>query len=125
MSFAPQDKHGYAVVNSLRIYGPQTVREIAESIGADAHSTDQAIRRMMCRGLLERTGERKGTGSGRANIYRWIDVEEEDLGPMVDENDRHRAIESADKVVRSLRAAYVPGLFDPFRVLRAQVAVGA
>ncbi|MNK62889.1 hypothetical protein D3C87_820830 [compost metagenome] len=121
MNFVGQDKHGYAVIRSLRDNGPQTVREIAESIGSDTHSTDQAVRRMMCRGQVQRTGERKGVGSGRANIYRWVDVEEADLDPLMNETERNRAIESADRIVRSLRAAYNPSMFDPFRVLRAQV----
>lgn len=121
MKFAGQDKYGLVVINSLRVYGPMTVKEIAKAIGTDVNAADHAIRRMMGRGLVERTGERKGTGSGSANIYRWVDIEEDDREPMINEAARQRAIESADLVVRSLRAAYIPSQFDPFRVLRAQV----
>ena len=75
----------------------------------------------MCRGQVERTGERKGVGSGCANIYRWVDIEEEDNELMINEVARRRAIEAAETFVRGLRSGYMPGMFDPFRVLRAQV----
>ena len=121
MKFAEQDRYGQAVINSLRIYGPMTVREIAAAIGLSVNGTDHAIRRMMCRGQVERTGERKGVGSGCANIYRWVDIEEEDNELMINEVARLRAIEAAETFVRVLRSGYMPGMFDPFRVLRAQV----
>lgn len=123
MKFAGHDRHGVAIVNCLRIYGPLTIREVAEKIGIDNRKADSTMRRLMCKGYVEPTGERKGTGSGRAAVYRWIDVEDsEERGPMMNVYERRRAIAMTDKLVQTLRAGWNPNLADPFRVLRAQVA---
>ena len=50
-----------------------------------------------------------------------MDIEEEDNELMINEVARRRAIEAAETFVRGLRSGYMPGMFDPFRVLRAQV----
>ncbi|CUJ66499.1 Sugar-specific transcriptional regulator TrmB [Achromobacter sp. 2789STDY5608633] len=122
MKFAGHDRHGVAIVNCLRLYGPHTIREVAELIGIDQHRADSTMRRLMCKGYVEPTGERKGVGSGRAAIYRWVDVEEaEEHGPMMNVYERKRAIAMADELVNSLRAGWNPNSVDPFRVLRVQV----
>lgn len=122
MSFAQHDKNGVAIVNCLRIYGPQTIREVAEVLGLDPRRADSTMRRLMCQGHVEPTGERKGTGSGRAAIYRWLDVEDDGkAGPMMNIYERRRAIAMADDLIRTLRVDWKPNKFDPFRVLRAQV----
>lgn len=124
MKFAGQDKYGEAVVNCLRIYGPHTIREVAELLEINIFRADTTMRRLICKGYVEPTGERQANGSGRAAIYRWIDVDEpEERGPMMNVYERARAISMADDLVRSLRGSYTPGLFDPFRVLRAQVGI--
>lgn len=122
MKFAGQDKYGEAVVNCLRIYGPHTIREVAEILEIDQCRADTTMRRLMCKGYAEPTGERKGTGSGRAAVYRWIDAEEpEERGPMMNVYERARALTMADELIRTLRDSYIPNQFDPFRVLRVQV----
>lgn len=122
MKFAPQDKHGVSIVNCLRIHGPMTIRQVSELLGLDLRRTDQTMRRLMLQSHVEQTGERKGVGSGRAAIYRWLDIEApEKPEPMINVYERKRAIESAERTVRSLKAEYNPAMFDPFRVLRAQV----
>ncbi|WP_343499231.1 hypothetical protein [Achromobacter denitrificans] len=122
MSFAQQDKHGVAIVNCLRIYGPNTIRAVAEILGMDQRRADSTMRRLMCQGHVEPTGERKGTGSGRAAIYRWVDVkDDEKSGPMMNVYERKRALAMADDLIKSLRAGWNPRKTDPFRVLRAQV----
>lgn len=124
MRFAGQDKYGEAVVNCLRVYGPHTIREVAEILEINIFRADTTMRRLMCKGYVEPTGERQGTGSGRAAIYRWIDVEEEEeRGPMMNVYERARALTMADELVRTLRTSYQPAVFDPFRVLR--VLLGA
>lgn len=128
MKFAAQDKNGEKVINCLRIYGPQTVGEVVDHLGLDRHRADSIMRRLMCKGYVEPTGERKGTGSGRAAIYRWVDVE--DPEEVAEDDDRIRtasmyarahALMMADELVRTLRTDYKPAVFDPFRVLRVQV----
>ncbi|WP_454676659.1 hypothetical protein [Achromobacter marplatensis] len=122
MKFAQHDKHGVAIVNCLRIYGPQTIRDVAQLIGIDQRRADSTMRRLTCQGYVEPTGERKGTGSGRAAIYRWADVETpEKPEPMMNVYERKRALAMADELIRTLRAGWNPGAADPFRVLRAQV----
>lgn len=126
MSFAQQDKHGVAIVNCLRIYGPNTIREVAELIGIDQRRADSTMRRLMCQGHVEPTGERKGVGSGRAAIYRGLDVGEDvKQEPMMNVYERRRAIAMADDLIGRLRADWKPNKFDPFRVLRAQVGGAA
>lgn len=123
MKFAKHDKHGVAIVNCLRIYGPQTIRDVAESIGIEPRRADSTMRRLICQGYVERTGQRKGTGSGRAAIYRWADVEApEKPEPMMNAYERKRAIAMAYELIQTLRAGWIPGAADPFRVLRAQVS---
>lgn len=128
MKFAWQDKYGEAVVNCLRIHGPHTIREVAEILDFNVCRIDTTMRRLMCKGYVEPTGERKGTGSGRAAIYRWVDVE--DPEEIAEDDDRIRtasmyarahALMMADELVRTLRTDYKPAVFDPFRVLRVQV----
>lgn len=122
MKFAAHDKTGVALVNCLRIYGPHTIKEVAELLGIEQRMADKTMRRLLCRGYVEQTGERKGAGSGRAAIYRWSDVETpEPPGPMMNVYERRRAIAMADELVRTLRAGWNPAAADPFRVLRAQV----
>ncbi|CAB3714958.1 hypothetical protein CEY09_31005 [Achromobacter marplatensis] len=123
MRFAGQDHHGVAVVNCLRVNGPHTIREVAELIGVDQRVADKTMRRLLCRGYVERTGERKGVGSGRAAIYRWSDVEApEKTEPMMNAYERKRALAMTDELIRTLRAGWNPSAADPFRVLRAQVS---
>lgn len=122
MKFAPQDKQGVAIVNCLRLYGPNTIREVAELIGIDQRRADTVMRRLMCQGYVEPTGERKGTGSGRAAVYRWLDVgDNEKPEPMMNVYERKRAVAMVDELVKTLRAGWNPRKVDPFRVLRAQV----
>lgn len=123
MKFAGQDKYGYLVIKHLRANGPQTVRELATAFDATIHVTGQALRRMMCRGLIEGTGEYRGEGCYRAQVFRWVDIEDSDSGePLMDDCERNKAIAASDRAIVGLRAAYIPGAFDPFRVPRAQVA---
>lgn len=123
MSFAPHDKHGVAIVNCLRLHGPMTIREVSEMLGLKLRLTDQTMRRLMLQSHVEQTGERKGVGSGRAAIYRWLDIEAPDKPePMINVYERKRALAMADDLIRSLRAQWQPGMTDPFRVLRAQVS---
>ena len=123
MKFAEHDKNGGALVNCLRDHGPQTIREVAETLGIDQRMADKTMRRLLCRGYVERTGERKGVGSGRAAIFRWSDVEaQEKPEPMLNVYERKRALAMADELIQQLRAGWHPGAADPFRVLRAQVS---
>lgn len=123
MKFAPQDRYAPLAVRHLRIQGPRTVRELADLIKVDIKSTTKAVHRMMRRGLIEATGEYRGVGKYRSQVYRFVDVEEiEEEDPMMHPRDRNMALEATDLLIRHLRATFTPGLFDPFRVLRAQVA---
>lgn len=123
MKFFGQDKYGPVIVRYLQTYGPHTVREIAETVEVEIGLINKALRRMMCRGLVEETGQYRGDGIYRAKLYRWTDIEDvEALEPIMDKFERNVALEATDRAIRNLRAAYVPGMFDPFRVLRAQVA---
>lgn len=122
MTLAKHNRHGVAIVNCLRIYGPHTIREVAELIGLDPHRADSTMRYLLCNGYVEQTGERRGTGRGRAAIYRWVDVEEPKVQePMMNVYERKRAIAQADELIGWLRCSYNRGQFDPFRVLRVQV----
>lgn len=122
MKFATHDKHGVAIVNCLRLHGPMTIREASELLGLDLRRTDRTMRRLMLQSHVEQTGERKGMGSGRAAVYRWLDVEApEKSEPMMNVYERKRALAMADELIQALRAGWKPGKSDPFRVLRAQV----
>lgn len=122
MKFFGQDKYGPVVVKHLQTKGPHTVREMAEIYGIEVCLINKAVRRMMCRGLVEETGEYRGKSIHRAKVYRFTNVEEpEILEPMMNSYERNNALAATDRIIGSLRGSYIPGLFDPFRVLRAQV----
>lgn len=126
MKFCGQDKYGPLVVRHLQTMGPHTVRETANAIGVPVGETNKALHRMVGRGLVEGTGEYRGDGKFRAQVFRWADVEDEEiLEPVMNDYERNRALEATDRVIKNLRAIYNPRKFDPFRVLRAQVGGSA
>lgn len=123
MKFATQDKNGVAIVNCLRLHGEMTIREASEMLGLDLKRTDQTMRRLMLQSNVEQTGKRKRVGSGRsAMIYRWLDIDAPDKPePMMNVYERKRAIAMTDQLIQAMRTTVDPSVFDPFRVLRAQV----
>lgn len=122
MKFAGQEKHGPVISRFLRDHGPHTVREVADAIKIDVAICNKALRRMMARGYIQATGEYRGEAKFRAQMYCYVDVEDHELpDPVMDDFERNRSIAAAERIISNLRGAYIPGMFDPFRVLRAQV----
>lgn len=122
MKFSGQERHGPVIIKFLRDHGPHTVREVATAIHVEVPICNKALRRMMARGFVSPTGEYRGDGNHRAQLYQYMDVEDlEDMDQVMSQYERNRAIAASEWIVRSLRSGYNPAMFDPFRVLRAQV----
>lgn len=122
MKFSGQDKYGPMVIRHLRDHGPKTGRELAEELHLEVGLANKTVHRMADAGFAVRTGEFRGVGKYRSNVFSWVpmlDVEVPD--PVLRGMERNQQLEANERSIKALRKSYIPGMFDPFRVLRAQV----
>lgn len=110
------------VLEALRSAGPQTVMQLAAATRLTGSSVRDVLDRLAVEGRAHKTKEIRASQYGRAFVFAigQGDVEDCPDEPMLQVRERTRAIQETAKTVESLRAGFVPGKFDPFRVLRAQ-----
>jgi len=126
MKFSGQDRYGPIVIKHLRDHGPKTGRELAEELQLDVGLANKTVRRMAEAGFAIRTGEVRGVGNRRANVFRCVPMRDLEVPERVLRcMEREAQIKTNERLITALRSGYVPGLFDPFRVLRAQVGGAA
>lgn len=123
MKFSGQDRYGPMVIRQLRDFGPHTGRELAEALGLDVGLANKTIHRMADAGFAVRTGEFRGVGKYRSNVFRWVPMLDLEVPePVLRGMERNLQLEANERAIKALRSSYIPNTFDPFRVLRAQVA---
>jgi hypothetical protein len=110
------------VIRHLRDHGPKTGRELAEELHLDVGLANKTVHRMADAGFAVRTGEFKGIGKYRSNVFRWVPMLDLEVPePVMRGMERNLQLEANERSIKALRKSYIPGMFDPFRVLRAQV----
>lgn len=112
--------------------GPKMVFEIVEALGENQDSVRKAINRMYNNGDIKRVGQGKTTGGLPSYRYEaapgglrgavHIQILPVEHQKVLTIRERGRRITLADKTIRAMRAAFVPGKFDPFFPLRCQLA---
>lgn len=122
MKFSGQDKYGPMIIRHLRDHGPKTGRELAEELHLDVGLANKTVHRMADAGFAARTGEFRGVGKYRSNVFRWVPMVNLEIPETILRGmERDTQIKANERTVRALRLGYTPGQFDPFRVLCAQV----
>jgi len=122
MKFSGQDRYGPIVIKHLRDHGPKTGRELAEELHLDVGLANKTLYRMEEAGFAIRTGEFRGVGNSRANAFSWVPMLDLEVPERVlRSTERDAQMKANERSITALRSSYVPGQFDPFRVLRAQV----
>ncbi len=122
MKFSGQDKYGPMIIRHLRDHGPKTGRELAEELHLGVGQANKTVHRMADAGFAARTGEFRGVGKYRSNVFRWVPMLDLDIPETILRGmERDTQIKANERTVRALRSGYIPGQFDPFRVLRAQI----
>lgn len=122
MKFSGQDRYGPMVIRHLREHGPKTGRELAEELHLDVGLANKTIHRMADAGFAVRTGEFRGVGKYRSNVFSWVPMLDLEVPePILRGMEREVQLKENDRAINALRTSFVPGQFDPFRVLRAQV----
>lgn len=110
------------VIKHLRDHGPKTGRELAEELHLDVGLANKTLYRMEEAGFAIRTGEFRGVGKYRANVFSWVPMLDLEVPERVlRSTERDAQMKANERSITALRSSYVPSLFDPFRVLRAQV----
>jgi hypothetical protein len=122
MKFSGQDKYGPVVVRHLRDHGPKTGRELAEELHLDVGLANKTVHRLADAGFAARTGEFRGVGKFRSNVFRWVPIPDLEVPERILRGmEREVLLKANERAITALRSSYIPGQFDPFRVLRAQV----
>ncbi|GAB1835538.1 hypothetical protein MyNCGM121_23130 [Achromobacter xylosoxidans] len=110
------------VLASLKEKGPQTVAELVESTGLVKERVRYAVDGLAWAREIHCSHEMRQIWNGQAHIFVY------GLGPENEEPDfyrlrveHHDATAENQRTVERIRNSYIPGIFDPFRVLRVQV----
>lgn len=110
------------ILYRLRAYGAMDVFQLQQMIKANLHCVRVAARELNERELVHISGwHRRVGGVKRIAIYAvgaGVNVAKEDV--EIDDRARRAAAETTKTIAR-LRTTVDPSVFDPFRVLRAQV----
>lgn len=103
--------------------GPRTITEIAAAIKLTKSSVRDVLERLAIEGRAHKTSEIRASVHGRAHIFAIGQGEgaTEHDEPMMAVRERTKALQETSRTIDTLRGSYLPGTFDPFRVLRAQV----
>lgn len=110
------------ILYRLRAYGPLDVFQLQEHIRANLQNVRVAARDLNERGLVHISTWHKRNGAKRVAVYA-VGAGENVAKDEVDIDDRvRRAMAETAETIAALRLAIDPGMFDPFRVLRAQVS---
>lgn len=109
------------ILYRLRTYGPLDVFQLHEQIKANLHGVRVAARALNDRGLVHITTWHKRNGVKRIPVFaagEGVNVMKSEV--EIDDRSYKTQLETT-KTIATLRTTVTPGLFDPFRVLRAQV----
>lgn len=110
------------ILYRLRAYGPMDVFQIHKAIRANLHAVRVAARELNERELVHVSGWHKPSGVKRIPVYTagaGVNITKDQIER--EDNAYATQIETR-KTIESLRTS-ATGQFDPFRVLRAQLAV--
>lgn len=123
MSTGKGTKGNTLVLQALGVAGPQSITEIAAMTKLTKSSVRDVLERLAGEGRVHKTKEIRASVHGRAHVFALGqgDASDEPDEPMLAVRERTKAIQETNKTVQGLRDGYMPGMFDPFRVLRAQV----
>ncbi|OAD17143.1 hypothetical protein [Achromobacter insolitus] len=110
------------ILYRLRVNGALDIFQLREMIRANLHDVRVAARELNARELVHISTWHRRPGGKRMPAYspgagENVGKEDVDYGERA-----RRAFAETDQTVSELRESYQPGTFDPFRVLRAQVA---
>ncbi len=108
---------------ALRQKDNQTIADIAEMTHISREAVRLALRRLVAHGYAHKTHEVRKFTNYESHIFALGSGEPEDEPeePIMHVRERTKAIEDTARTIQGLRSQFIPGLFDPFRVLRAQV----
>ena len=108
--------------------GPMTMREVACYFpGCDYHDVSSILSAMRLKTSTRQVhicGWAASTCGGAAvPVWMWGDAFDAEEPKSTGEDGVRRIERCSYRTIAKLRTSFVPGQFDPFRVLRAQVAV--
>jgi len=111
------------VLAALEKQNLQTIAEISAVTGLSKVSVRNALVLLMADSAVHRRPEVRQFATYESHIYAVGagDAQDEPEMPIINERDRKKALEQVASTICLVRGGYVPGMFDPFRVLRAQV----
>jgi len=111
------------VLAALEMRDLQTIAEISASTGLSKVSVRNALVLLMADCAVYRRPEVRQFATYESHIYAVGAGEPQDEPemPIINERDRKKALKHVASTICLVRSGYVPGMFDPFRVLRAQV----
>jgi len=100
-----------------------TIAEISAATGLTKPSVRNALVLLMEDEAVHRRPEVRQFATYESHVYAVGagEAKEEPEMPIINERDRKKALEHVASTIVLVRSGYVPGRFDPFRVLRAQV----
>lgn len=122
------------IYEQLLIAGPQMTCQLAKAINQNQESVRKAIQRMLKSGAIKRVGQGRNAvgqasylyeavpGGVRSSYVTSIEVMPIEHQKILTVRERIGRITLADQTVKAMRAAFVPGRFDPFFSLRCQLA---
>lgn len=112
-------------LGALRQQNYQTIADIAEKTKISREAVRQALRTLIEHGYAHKTKEVRKFVNYESHIFALGPGEghEDQDEPMMHVRERTKAIEDTARTIQGLRTAFIPGQFDPFRVLRAQVGL--
>lgn len=110
------------VLASLKERGPQTVAELVASTGLSKERVRYAVDGLVCAKAAHCSHEMRQIWNGQAHIFVYgPGPENEDPNFYHYRLELGAAMAENDNTVERIRGSYIPGIFDPFRVLRVQV----
>ncbi len=117
-------RNGRAIVlEALRAKDNQTIAEIVAMTKLSKEGVRDSLICLMERGQIHRLAEKRKFATFESHVYAFGpgEPQEEPEEPLTPVRERTKAIQESLRTVQTMYASYIPGQFDPFRVLRVQV----
>lgn len=113
------------VLEALGRQNNQTIADLEVCTKLSKEGVRRALLSLMAAGGVHRLKEVRKFAFYESHVYALGPGDDEHVEeePMIPVRERAKAIQETNRTVDGLRGSYQPGRFDPFRVLRAQVAV--
>ncbi len=110
-------------LEALRQQNYQTIADIAEKTKISKEAVRLALKRLIEQGYAHKTDQVRQFANYESHIFA---LGQGDTDHKPDESvmhirERTKAIEDAARTIQGLRSSFIPGSFDQFRVLCAQV----